>query len=186
MKSIGEQLQYSLFDRDGKKQPHDGGKIVHVAQVAHVTFYITEFKGKRVLQHGFVLPLEQVEPNATLWKLFSESEKDGLHECRGESYVGPPIGDPPTYDEFYNEFSAYEAATQGLDKEIARFERILEEKRKGMPTRNQLHFLFRHEMPIPVDLTWGQASDLIDEKLAQIGIEKQAKRLEKFNGFVNR
>src|SRR5260221_776101 len=62
MKSIGEQLQYSSI-------MGDGGTIVHVSQVAHVTFYITSEGSERVW--GF--------------HLFSESEKRGLEE----SYQSP-------------------------------------------------------------------------------------------------
>lgn len=35
------------------------------------------------------------------------------------------------------------------------------------PTASQLRFLFREKIPIPLMLTWDEASDLIDERLNQ-------------------
>src|SRR5260221_886995 len=175
MKSIGEQLQSKLMG-----QSHDEGKIVHASQVAHVTFYITKLQKVTVNDDAELVDKEQ-------WKLFSWTEKDGLRECVGEAHYDYSES-APTQNEYYNEYDSYEEAAQGLAKEITRLEQILEKKRAGMPTQKQLHFLFRNKMPIPPDLTWGQASDLIDEKLDQIvkdnAEEKQAKRLERFHGFV--
>lgn len=131
MKSIGEQLD--VFPVGG-----DGGTIVHVSQVAHVTFYITSEDDR-------------------WFHLFSESEKRGIEEA------------------WQSPYSCYEYATGALAHEQANLEETLERKRKGMPTQKQVYFFFRNEIPIPPDLTWGQASDIIDEKMAQFDKEKQAK-----------
>src|SRR5258707_717160 len=121
MVKVGERLQYKLMEK-----PVDGGKVVHVSQVAHVTFYITEH------------PWLQGQYN-----LFDWSEKRGM----GQSVL---------YD-----FNSYEEVSDALTKEQVKLEEILERKRKGMPTQKQVYFLFSNGMPIPPDLTWGQASDLI-------------------------
>jgi hypothetical protein len=73
----------------------------------------------------------------------------------------------------------YTEALLQLQEEIEKLETVLERKRKGLPTANQLHFLFRNQIPIPLDLTWGQASDLIEQRMAQIEVEKEAKRKAK-------
>lgn len=102
--------------------------------------------------------------------------------------------EPDTYD-LYSEspkegkqllgvYLSNERVSQVLDNEIRKLEDILEQKRKGWPTPKQLHFLFREKIPIPLDLTWGQASDLIDERLAQIEYEKAANRLKRFDGLT--
>ena len=75
----------------------------------------------------------------------------------------------------------------GLRDAVQHLENVLEKKRKGMPTAKQLHFLFREKISIPLTLTWGEASDHIDERINQIAYEKQAKQqalLDKFNGFA--
>jgi hypothetical protein len=73
----------------------------------------------------------------------------------------------------------YDYAIVRLQQEIDQLEQKLEHKRKGMPTAKQLHFLFRERIPIPPDLTWGQASDLIEERMAQIELEKEARQKAK-------
>jgi hypothetical protein len=68
-------------------------------------------------------------------------------------------------------------ALTGLDAAIQHLEVTLEWKRKGPPTQKQVYFLFCEKIPIPVDLTWGQASDLIDERLSQVERDlKQGRR----------
>ena len=171
MVKIGEQLQYKL---SGKLQ--DGGVVLHSSQVAHVTFYITKLQKVTIDDDAKLVNKEQ-------WKLFSESEKEGIRECIGESHYDYSEG-APTQNEYDNEYDSYEEATQGLEKEITRLEQILEKKRKGLPTPKQLHFLFRHNIPIPPDLTWGQASDTIDECIAQGVQRKRREQSEKFNGFI--
>ncbi len=75
--------------------------------------------------------------------------------------------------------TSFNEANQIVAEEIKKLEAYLENKRDKSPTSKQIMFLFREKIPIPVDLTWGQASDLIDEKLN----EKKAKRFEKFRGL---
>lgn len=48
-------------------------------------------------------------------------------------------------------------------------------KRKGRPTPAQLATLFSLKIPIPLDLTWGQASDMIDAALTEKQNERRAK-----------
>jgi hypothetical protein len=138
--------------------------IVHTSHVAHVTFYIIKHEDR-----------EQ-------WKLFSETEKDGIRECRGEAHYD--YEEAPTQNEYYNEYDSYEEAIQGLEKEIARLERVLEKKRNRMPTSKQVYFLFCEKIPISIDLTWGQAHDLIEERIAQMEYERLQKQIERFQGFV--
>lgn len=89
--------------------------------------------------------------------LFSESRKEGRRNL-GECY---------SLDEAY----------QHLEEEMDTLSAILDRKREKQPTPNQLMFLFREKIPIPLDLTWGEASDLISDRLAQIQEEKQKKRV---------
>ncbi|SRR5260221_7707799 len=68
----------------------------------------------------------------------------------------------------------------GIVKEEAeKLETTLAAKRDKSPTAKQILFLFREKIPIPVNLTWGEASDLIDERLVQIASEKQARQQAK-------
>ncbi len=90
------------------------------------------------------------------YKIYSESAKEGKR----------PLGECPSYDE----------ALVIIEDEIQTLEKNLERKRAGMPTPKQVHFLFRNKIPIPLTLTWGEATDLIEERLAQIEIEKEAKQ----------
>lgn len=85
--------------------------------------------------------------------LYSESKKEGKRKL-GESY-------------------SWEYALSRLEEERDTLLSILERKRKKSPTPSQLMFLFRQKMPIPADLTWGEASDLIGERLEQIKMKKQ-------------
>lgn len=59
---------------------------------------------------------------------------------------------------------------------MKKLEERLERRRKGPPTAQQLMFLFREKIPIPLTLTWGDASDIIDERLKQIAIDKEARQ----------
>lgn len=63
-----------------------------------------------------------------------------------------------------------------LNEEIEKLEEWLKHHRKGMPTPFQLMFLFREKIPIPLTLTWGEASDIIDERLKQLAIEKEERK----------
>jgi hypothetical protein len=159
MKEIGEHIQgHNMLDI-----PLDGGIIIHVSQVAHVTFYITE------IDWGVD---ENLEPDKR-YKLFEESAKRGLREWTGE-------------DHLTDIFDTYEEATYYLAQAQANLENILEYKRKGKPTQKQVYFLFSNEIPIPIDLTWGQASDLIDEKLDQKAKEREVyfeEKTKKYQGF---
>src|SRR6266704_628577 len=144
--------------KDGTER--DYGEIMHTEQVAHVTFYITEGVG---FYDGDDLIHE--------YDIYSESEKLGIHPIDGFEYQQHNSG-------------SYDDALAILRMEIQKLEEILEHKRDGIPTQRQLFFLFRNKIPIPLTLTWGEASDLIDEKLAQIAKDRQVKRLERFNGFT--
>ncbi|SRR6266702_4485724 len=100
--------------------------------------------------------------------IYSESEKRGL-------------------ELLYDLRPGYDDMLRNLQKEIQELEEILESKRKGIPTAKQLHFLFRERIPIPLELTWGEASNLIDERLNQKEYEKQKyfeAKAEKYNGFL--
>lgn len=66
-----------------------------------------------------------------------------------------------------------EYAVSEMQSGIELYERILEKKRKTHPTPRQLAFLFREKIPIPLTLTWGEASDLIDERLQEKTRKKQ-------------
>ena len=52
----------------------------------------------------------------------------------------------------------------------------IEMRRKGTPTMRQLATLFSLKVPIPLDLTFGQASDLISEYLP---LEKEKRKAER-------
>jgi hypothetical protein len=85
--------------------------------------------------------------------LYSESKKQGKQKL-GESY-------------------SYEYALSRLEEEKSTLLAILKRKQNKSPTPSQLMFLFRQKIPIPADLTWGEASDLISERLVQIEMKKQ-------------
>lgn len=79
-----------------------------------------------------------------------------------------------------NTFScSYDDISALLEEEMDKLSAILDRKRDGLPTPKQLMFLFREKIPIPLDLTWGEASNLIDDRLMQIKKEKQEKRERK-------
>ncbi len=103
--------------------------------------------------------------------VYSESEKRGL------SLVGDSF-DYQQYDHSHDDALAL------LRAEIQRLEDILERKRKGMPTPNQLAFFFRNKISIPLTLTWGEASDTIDDWLAKEKKRKLQAQAERFNGFT--
>lgn len=94
------------------------------------------------------------------YEVYSESEKDGRHDINILVF-------------------SYECALSSLEDEIRTLEEILERKRSDIPTPKQLHFLFRNKIPIPLTLTWGGASDIVDQRLAQIQIEKQTRQQDK-------
>lgn len=110
----------------------------------------------------------------------------------------PSPGDPEDWDEIYTVYSEtekdgvkpiqgmlnYSDAVAVVRQEVERLEQILERKRKGMPTQKQVYFLFQKKIPIPLDLTWGEASDLIDEWLVTEKQRKLQAQAEKFKGFT--
>jgi len=103
--------------------------------------------------------------------VYSESRDRGIEQIGDDPFIG---FDPMTYD----------TAVQILRESIQKLEQILEKKRSSVPTAKQIYYLFCHKIPISIDLTWGEASDLIDEHVNQ---EKQAqhqKQAERFNGFT--
>lgn len=107
------------------------------------------------------------------YSIYTESKDRGLARYRGDG------GFCDSWD--------YRGAIDNFRKAIHDLEATLEMKRKSIPTAKQLHFLFCHGIPIPLTLTWGEASDLIEEKLHQIAYEKQTKQqalLDQFNGFA--
>lgn len=115
------------------------GEIVHASKVTHVTFYI--------IKH----------PTEERFKLFSESKKYGAQELY-----------PHEFEHNYSGyFEAYEDAENALTIAIEKLEQTLERKQNGTPTKDQLYFFFRNKIPIPIDLTWGQAFDLIENWLTE-------------------
>lgn len=125
--------------------------VIYTTQVAHVTFSITEQSGTA----SWIA--EQSE--AAGWKSFkvySETKREGKRL----------IGE--TLDQDH--------AKLILNNEIKNLEERLEHRRKGSPTAQQLMFLFQQEIPIPLTLTWGEASDIISERLSQIAIDKETKK----------
>jgi hypothetical protein len=144
-------------------------RIVSTEKVAHVTFYIVkiEARSERKVHCSH-------EYREDCYHVYSESEKTGLRLIS------------QSFEYQQNDTGFYDDALVILRGEIQRLEEVLERKRAGFPTQKQVHFLFREKIPIPVDLTWGQASDLIDERLSQKEYEKEVKqqaRLAMFNGF---
>jgi len=135
--------------------------VVYTEKVAHVTFYVVKDKtwDDRYL-------------------VYSESKKRGLHVIPDEEH----------FIEYFNPIPvSYDDALAVLRKSILDLEGALERKRDEIPTPKQLHFLFCHKIPIPLTLTWGQASDLIDEQITRSLKEKQAKQDAKtaqFKGFT--
>lgn len=116
-----------------------------------------------------------VKEREDCYDVYSESEKRGLYRVNG------------TYEYQQYDSGSHEDALAILREEIQRLEETLEHKRKGIPTAKQLHFLFREKIPIPLTLTWGEASDLIDERLNQKELEKQMyfeAKAEKYGGFI--
>jgi hypothetical protein len=114
----------------------------------------------------FYLVKDVVLENA--YALYTESEQIALRPF-GNSFASP---------------LPYDQAMQELRKAMQRLEKTLGKKRNGAPTPNQLHFLFRQKIPIPLTLTWSQASKLIKERLQQIADEKQV-LLDKPEGSVS-
>lgn len=95
-----------------------------------------------------------------IYRIYTQSKKHGIKSVGANLEEGLP------------DFYSYDIAMEVFTKEQAKLEEILERKRNGVPTRDQVYFLFSHKITIPLDLTWGQASDIIDEWLTK---EKQKK-----------
>lgn len=72
-----------------------------------------------------------------------------------------------------------EHARRIVDDEVNLLKDKLEHLRQGLPTPKQLMFLFREKIPIPLTLTWGEASDIIDERLKQLAIDRESRRQER-------
>jgi len=125
-------------------------RVVSSTKVAHVTFHLVKED-----------PIEGLEDR---YLIYSEDKKRGMQQVEGR------YGDP--YPVPYNE------ALITLQHEIETLESILESKRKGPPTSKQLSFLFHLRIPIPLDLTWGRASELLDEYYAEEALERERARKE--------
>lgn len=104
-----------------------------------------------------------IEEVGCWYRVFTETKEDGKHSIFDTE----------------NEGIAWYCA----DWEIALLEMKIEKRRAGYPTPKQLHFLFREKISIPPNLTWGEASDLIDQCLAQKQLKKQQSQVDRFNGF---
>jgi hypothetical protein len=89
-----------------------------------------------------------------------EKDSEGRYSAHSNS------GDPAFATDHYGVWFE-EDAVREMQREIETYEHILEKKRKAQPTPRQLSFLFRKKIPIPLTLTWGEASDLIDEKIKE-------------------
>lgn len=136
-------------------------RIVSTEKVAHVTFYIVKDAVKE-----------------DCYRVYSESKGKALR-------LVIPVSDGFESDSFeYLNSRSLDDAWVILSEEAQRLEEVLARKRDGVPTQKQVYFLFHNKIPIPIDLTWGGASDLIDEHLARLAKEKQTRRLERFNGFT--
>src|SRR5689334_11201273 len=70
---------------------------------------------------------------------------------------------------------SYNQAMRELREAAQHLENVIEKKSNGIPSAKQLHFLFRQRIPISLDLTWGEASALIEECINQIEYERQVK-----------
>ncbi len=137
-------------------------RIVQIERAAYVNFYVA----KHELREGFYLA-------------YMETKDQGLQLL--DNYSGRPVS-----DEFDAYHSSQEQALKTIERASQRLLEILNKKRNGLPTAKQVYFLFTHRIPIPLDLTWGQASDLIDECLNQIAYEREAAKqaqFEKYYGF---
>jgi hypothetical protein len=134
-----------------------GSTVISILEDVHME---NELKGhiihtEKVAHVTFTI--RQIVPD--IFDLYSESEGKGWHRLEwGVSY---------------------DTALTRLQQEIVSLESALENKRSSIPTQKQLHFLFRNKVSIPPDLTWGQASDIINEKIAQIEIERDAMQEQK-------
>jgi hypothetical protein len=123
---------------------------------------------EKVAHVTFYLVKDKDDPFEESFFVYSESKNRGLE--RLTDYPEPRV-----------------SALEEIRFHAQRLEDILEKKRKGTPTSKQVYFLFLHKIPISLTLTWGEASDLIDEKLNQLEYEKQEylqKKAEKFKGFT--
>jgi hypothetical protein len=78
-------------------------------------------------------------------------------------------------ERFVADASSWEEAQQRVDQEEREITRRIQERGKGMPTARQLMTLFSLKIPIAVDLTFGQASDLIDAALTEKRNERRKK-----------
>lgn len=75
-------------------------------------------------------------------------------------------------------------AWHALTDEKEQLEKKIEHLRKGKPTPRQLYFLFDQKIPIPLTLTWGEASDIIDDRLKQIKQERTKRHANLFKDFT--
>jgi capsule polysaccharide export protein KpsE/RkpR len=104
---------------------------------------------------GFItLSIEEVEPGEA-YEIYTVTEK------QGKQFVNSTCSLTEAY-------LIAEEEEQDIEKRIAR-------KRKGKPTMRQLATLFDMKIPIPLNLTFGQASDLIDERIERNREKKRAK-----------
>lgn len=131
-------------------------RILAFEKAAHVTFYVVAHES---LEGWYFV--------------YSDSKGQGLQVLSQQ-------GHPAAATTALHHLLMHQHTALDLIKDLAqRLEQTIAKKRLGMPTAKQVYFLFRHQIPIPLDLTWGQASDLIDEQLSQIEYEKEQKEKAK-------
>lgn len=100
------------------------------------------------------IEMREIDP-ARLWHIYSVSEK------RGARFVGSA--------------TSLARAYALCEQERANLTERIQRKRKGRPTPRQLATLFSLHIPIPLTLTWGQASDMIDAALTERKNERRAR-----------
>lgn len=106
-------------------------------------------------QVGFItVSIEEVEPDRA-YEIYTVTEK------QGKQFV-------------HSAYSRQEAQWIAEDEEQRIADRLAR-KRKGKPTMRQLATLFNMKIPISINLTFGEASDLIDERMELQREKKRAK-----------
>jgi hypothetical protein len=104
---------------------------------------------------GFItVSIEEIEPGEA-YEVYTVTEK------QGKQFTGSTCSLTDAY-------LLAEDEEQRITDRIAR-------KRKGKPTPYQLATLFNMKIQIPLTLTWGEASDLINERMELQREKKRAK-----------
>lgn len=135
---------------------------------------------QQVLDDPAIKEKQEIPPESGYWLFIKEisSQFDGIPP-EFELYAFITYGNPKEPVQLLGHSRLYSYVQQLLQEQANRHLEYLVKKDAGTPTPNQLAFLFKQKIPIPIDLTYGQASTLIDEEVTRLKQERQHRAEEK-------